>query len=55
MISELITIDLHQRTPLHAAAKGGHEDTVKCLVQRGANIGARDDNGVSMTTLVMVD
>ena len=52
LISELLTINLHQRTPLHAAAKGGYIDTVKCLVQKGANLRARDVNGVSMTTIL---
>ena len=36
----------HQRTPLHMAAEGGHEDTVKYLVDKGAGIGIKDNKGV---------
>ena len=35
-----------QRTPLHMAAEGGHEDTVKYLVEKGAGIGVKDNKGV---------
>ena len=37
----------HQDTPLHLAAKGGHLDTVKYLVEKGANIHCKDGDGVS--------
>ena len=32
----------HQDTPLHLAAKAGHLDTVKCLVELGADINIKD-------------
>ena len=37
----------HQWTPLHQAAYGGHVDAVTYLVQKGANIDSKDDDGVS--------
>ena len=37
---------LHQRTPLHRAARRGHVDTVICLVEQGADINIKDENGV---------
>ena len=39
---------LHQRTPLHMAAEGGHKDTVGYLVDKGAYICIKDGAGVSM-------
>ena len=35
-----------QRTPLHIAAKEGHDYTVECLVQQRADINSKDENGV---------
>ena len=32
-------------TPLHFAAKGGHEITVQCLLNNQATVGAADDSG----------
>ena len=32
-------------TPLHYAAKNGHSNIVRLLVQHGANIGAKTDCG----------
>ena len=37
----------HQYTPLHWAAGKGHVDTVRCLVDKGADINIEDKNGVS--------
>ena len=36
----------HQRTPLHTAARGGHECTIKYLVEKGALIDVKDKDGV---------
>ena len=36
-----------QHTPLHWAAGGGHVDTVKYLVEKGANIHRNDEYEVS--------
>ena len=36
----------HQRTALHMAAEGGHEGTVKYLVEGGAEINIKDNEGV---------
>ena len=36
----------HQRTPLHMAAEGGHEETVKYLFEGGAEIDVKDNEGV---------
>ena len=38
----------HQSTPLHLAAEGGHLDTVKYLVEKGANIHSEKFFGVSV-------
>ena len=35
-------------TPLHMAAIGGHKDTVEYLINKGADIGIKDVNGVSI-------
>ena len=37
----------HQDTPLHMAARNGHTDTVKCLIDKGAGINITDERGVS--------
>ena len=34
----------HQRTPLHQASEGGHVETVKFLVEKGAKI---DSEGIT--------
>ena len=36
-----------QMTPLHLAACGGHVDTVRCLVEQGADTNIKDIFGVS--------
>ena len=35
-------------TPLHVAAEQGHIDVVKCLVVQGADISAKDKDGVTI-------
>ena len=40
-------VSLHQRTPLHMAAEGGHMDTVKYLVKKQTNINTKDVDEVS--------
>ena len=37
---------LNQRTPLHNATRRTHEDIVRYLVDKGANINAKEKNGV---------
>ena len=37
----------HQHTPLHLAALGGRVDTVRCLVDKGADTSIKDGSGVS--------
>ena len=40
----------HQWSPLHWAAREGHVNTVKCLVENGAEVNNEDYNGVNCTT-----
>ena len=37
----------HQDTPLHMAAKGGHTDSVQYLIDKGAEINVKKNDGVS--------
>ena len=37
----------HQETPLHKAAYHGQEDSVRCLVDKGADVNIKDGKGVS--------
>ena len=37
----------HQITPLHLAAGKGHVDTVRCLVDKGADTQLKDENDVN--------
>ena len=41
-----------QWTPLHVAAKEGHDYTVECLVKKGAQINTQDKNGVRLSVYV---
>ena len=43
----IFVLSPHQATPLHWAADGGHVNTVKCLVERGAAVNSKDGVGVS--------
>jgi uncharacterized protein len=38
-------VDDKQRTPLHFACNGGHLEVARLLIDRGADINARDMNG----------
>ena len=42
-----------QQTPLHVAASHGHCNIVEYLVQQGADVSIKDNNGVSVTMLPM--
>ena len=53
--SHKISSAFYQQTPLHLAAKEGRDYTARCLVENKANIDSKDNNGVSMTILVIVD
>ena len=41
-------LSIHQMTPLHVAAKSDRYKTVEYLVDEGANINTKDNNGVSI-------
>ena len=42
-----LLLSIHQMTPLHVAAEGGRVDTVKSLLDNGADSTVMDNNGVS--------
>ena len=48
-MSHVIFVLSHQQSsPLHMAADGGHVNTVKCLIEKGAKINDKDNElGVS--------
>ena len=46
---------LYQWTPLHIAAREGHDDTVKFLVENKADVNNISVDGVSVTILLIVD
>ena len=37
----------YQDTPLQWAAGSGHVNTVKCLIEKGAEVNSKDGGGVS--------
>ena len=43
----IFVLSPHQMSPLYWAADGGHVNTVKCLIEKGANIHIKDEYGVS--------
>ena len=43
----IFVLSPHQMSPLHWAADGGHIDTVKCLIEKGAEVNSQDETGVS--------
>ena len=43
----LVSFFLHQRTPLHIAAREGYDKTVEFLIEEGAQIDIKDNEGVS--------
>ena len=46
-VSDIFFLCLYQRTPLHVAAENGHLEIVKHLFVHGADISAKDVDGVS--------
>ena len=48
-------LSVYQQTPLHIAATEDHDYTVKCLVEKTADVNIKDMNGVCVTTLLIVD
>ena len=43
----MFVLSHHQWSPLHWAADGGHVDTVKYLIDKGAEVNSKDGFGVS--------
>ena len=43
----IFVLSHHQMPPLYWAADGGHIDIVKCLIEKGAEVNSKDDEGVS--------
>ena len=43
----MFVLSPHQMSSLHWAADGGHVHTVKCLIEKGAEVNSEDDGGVS--------
>ena len=44
---------IDQQTPLHVATRNGRDYTVKCLVEKGADINIKDKTGVGVTILTL--
>ena len=47
VIHVIVVPSPHQMSPLHWAAVEGHTNTVKCLVEEGANLNCQDNAAVS--------
>ena len=47
-------LSFYQRTALHIAARDGHDYIAECLVKKGANVNVEDNDGVSVTIVVMI-
>ena len=45
---------VYQQSPLHIAAREGHDFTAKRLFKKGADISIKDKAGVSVTILLMI-
>ena len=45
-----LSVSLHQKVPLHMAAEEGHKDIVECLVDKGADINIKNNDGVKYIT-----
>jgi len=43
---QLVFLFLHQKTPLHLAARWGRGDLVGYLADKGADVNIKDENGV---------
>ena len=45
-VDSLLTLSLHQMSPLHLATESGHINIVNHLVEQGADVNIQDDDGV---------
>ena len=45
----------YQQTPLHVTARKGRDYTVEWLVKKGADVNVKDNDGVSVSVLLMVE
>lgn len=45
----------YQLTALHIAARDGLDYKVEGLIKKGAEVNVKDNDGVSVTTVVMID
>ena len=51
-ILQYLSLSLYQLTPLHMAVRDGNEQTLKFIVDNGADIDIKDDSGVSETLVL---
>ena len=47
-ICKYLLPSLYQWTPVYMAAEGGNIEIVRCLIDKGADINVKDNNGVSI-------